>query len=1004
MRRCSIARILTVALLVSSIASARPARAEIAFKLPPPEVNGLLPLAALPLDKPPVALSPASVPSLPQGLLELPPAKLVSDPARRPVAPLASPRMLACNPVGTVFGVASELVECGRARYQRGELEPARQAFQTAAQETNDRELQREARYWLGETLLRLGRPAEVERYLAPVAQDDPRGDFGLFATHTLGWVALDMNDPGRALARFESLLKGRMPVVLIPPARHGRALALYGLKRYAEARDEWVALLASNPPRPLADEATFWLGDTLGRLGDAKGAVSRLKAFTAGGPPPLTENALLSLGWWSRAAGQPADAVRAYRALLSAYPQSASAPWARAGLVQALLDQNDFAAAREEAKRLEASSKTSPLVLPTLLSLRRWAADKGKVEEGQALDTDLLARTLEPETRAWVLLLSGELARQAGNAGEARDRLELVRSAAVAAPAIVQQAELRLAQIDFDAREYAQAQTAVQALLDQPLADDVRAAALLLAAESAYWARNWDQAAASYSRFVADFPKRPEAPAAGFSLGWAELRRGRLDAARERWAAFAREAPADPRAGEALLLAAELAAKAGDGAQARAMLDRVAGQYPGTEQAEVARLNRAILSLNAGRATDALAELNRLGPGSSTSSPYLGRARVAKGLALVASKQPTAAESELKAALGQGDDAISQLALGVIAFGRGQWDAAARGFGEARDAGAGGVAAAAEYGLAAVAFNQGKTDDFKKLAGELLAGPDDPATTPLLLRGMEAVAVEDKRWADARTLALRLAGQFPRSDVTPAALADVGAAAGAAQQWPLAREMYQALAARYPSSPGREAGRVVLGEALLRTGAPADARRELESFTASAPPADARRPRAMSLLGEAQEATGDRTAAAQTYARFATENPTGKDAPSALLGAGRLLQGEAGKWDQARPLLERAVKDGDAAVAAEAAYHLGEGLRAAGRNDDAAEAYMTAAYVAPDSVWARRALLGAGRAFAAAKQNDAAVIVYKKLLAASSVEPDLASEARSGLKSLGVN
>ena len=204
----------------------------------------------------------------------MPPARFVSDPARRPVAPLASPRTLACNPVGTVFGVASELIECGRARYQRGELEAARQAFQTAAQETNDRELQREARYWLGESLLRLGRPTEVERYLVLVAQDDPRGDFGLFATHTLGWVALDMSEPGRALTRFESLLNGRMPVALIPSARHGRALALYGLKRYAEARDEWVALLASNPPRPLAGEATFWLGDTLGRLGDEKGAV----------------------------------------------------------------------------------------------------------------------------------------------------------------------------------------------------------------------------------------------------------------------------------------------------------------------------------------------------------------------------------------------------------------------------------------------------------------------------------------------------------------------------------------------------------------------------------------------------------------------------------------------------------------------------------------------------------------------------------------------------------
>ena len=397
----------------------------------------------------------------------------------------------------------------------------------------------------------------------------------------------------------------------------------------------------------------------------------------------------------------------------------------------------------------------------PTLLSLRRWAADRGMVEEGQALDTDLLARTLEPETRAWVLLLSGELARQAGNQGEARDRLELVRSTGVAAPAIVQQAELRLAQIDFDAREYAKAQTAALALLNQPLADDLRAAALLLVAESAYWARNWDQAAESYSRFVSDFPKRPEAPRpasrlAGPSSG-APARRGAGPLGRIRTRGARRSA----RGRSALL--ARSSRQGGDRTQARAMLDRVVGQYPGTEQAEVARLNRAILSLNAGRATDALAELNRVGPGSSTSSsPHLGRARVAKGLALLASKQPAAAESELKAALGQGDDAISQLGLGVIAFGRGQWDAAARGFGEARDSGAGGVAAAAEYGLAAVAFNQGKTDDFKKLARELLAGPDDPATTPLLLRGMEAVAGEETRWADARTLALRLAGQFP--------------------------------------------------------------------------------------------------------------------------------------------------------------------------------------------------------------------------------------------------
>ena len=125
-----------------------------------------------------------------------------------------------------------------------------------------------------------------------------------------------------------------------------------------------------------------------------------------------------------------------------------------------------------------------------------------------------------------------------------------------------------------------------------------MRAAALVLAAESAYWARDYEQAAALYARFLIEFSGRPEAPAAALALGWAELRRGRLDAARERWTAFARGAPSDPRAAEALLLAAELAAKGGGPTQARLLLDQVIGQYPGTEQADVAVLNRAILAL----------------------------------------------------------------------------------------------------------------------------------------------------------------------------------------------------------------------------------------------------------------------------------------------------------------------------------------------------------------------------------------------------------------------
>ena len=383
-------------------------------------------------------------------------------------------------------------------------------------------------------------------------------------------------------------------------------------------------------------------------------------------------------------------------------------------------------------------------------------------------------------------------------------------------------------------------------------------------------------------------------------------------------------------------------------------------------------------------------------------SSPYIGRARIARGVALLASGQAASAQPEFQAGLAQGEDVLSHLGLGVGAFARAEWDAAAREFTAARDAGSGAAGASAEYGLAAVAFNAGRTDEFKRLAAPLLSRPDDPRLTPPVLLGMEAVAAQEKRWPEARELALRLASKFPQHETGPVALVDLGAAAGAEGQWPLAREMYETLAKRYPGHRAALAGRLTFGEALLRTGAPAESRRELEAFVKAAA-GDPRMPQALLLLAQAQEATGDRAAALDLYTRVEREYPNHKDQGTALLGAARLLQAD-GKSIEARGLLERALNQDDARQVPEAAYRLGEGLRAAGKNEEAVEAYMTAAYLGPDSIWARRALLGAGQSFTALKQPESAAIVYKKLLAASGVEPDLAAAARTNLKALGVN
>jgi TolA-binding protein len=907
------------------------------------------------------------------------------------------PRILACNPIGTVLGVASELVECGRARYQKGDLEEARAAFEEAVQRSTDRALLREGRYWLGEALIRLGRARDAERPLTLVAQEDPRGEFGFYATHALGWVSLELGDAGRALGYFDRLLKGGAPPALIAYARHGRAMALYGLRRHAEARDEWAGLLGQGAPRPVALEAAFWLGDTLGRLGDPRAAVPRLQTFTAGGPQALIDSGLLRLGWWSRAAGQPLEAIKAYRAMLTAYPSSPEARWARVGLALALADLDDFAAARAEARWLETADPRGDLAVPVLLAMARAAAERGRAEEAQEIASELLGRSLGALTRSWVLLLSAEVARRSGRPDEARDRFELVRQSQVERPHMAY-AALRLAQLDFDARDFAQALAAAEPLLGESLTPEVRAAALLLAGEAAYWARQYDRAAGFYARFLSEQPQHLQAPAVMLALGWAELRRGRLEIARQRWTAFAQAAPGHPHAAAALLLSAELAARAGDVPAAQALLDQVLARYPGTEHADLAVLNRALLAIREGRGKDALGDLESLAR-RSAASLFRGRIRAARGVALLQVGQFSEAGAEFGAALGQGEEALARLGLASAAMLRRQWPEAVREFAAARDLASGPAAAAAEYGLAAVAFNQGRSEEFKQFAAGLLASAPDPGVIPAVLAGMAHVAAQERQWPEARGYALRLVGQYPRHQMAAGTVGRLAGAAAAAEQWALAREMYQTLAARYPELAGR-VDRMAYAETLLRTGGAAEARGELETFVTAAA-GDPRLPRALLLLAEAREAAGDRAGAYEIYARLSRQFPAAKELPMGLLAEGRLLLAD-GRWSEARGLLERAVESGDARVAAEAAFHLGEGWRAAGKHEEAVEAYMTAAYMAPDIPWGRRALLGAGQAFTALERHDSAAIVYRKLLAAPQLEPALAEQARKALAALG--
>jgi TolA-binding protein len=475
-------------------------------------------------------------------------------------------------------------------------------------------------------------------------------------------------------------------------------------------------------------------------------------------------------------------------------------------------------------------------------------------------------------------------------------------------------------------------------------------------------------------------------------------LRRGNGAAARARWVAFARLFPADPRAPEALLLAAELAGEAGD-LGARDLLDQLLARYPAYAQADVARLNRAILDLRADRSREAREELMVLLK-SSPLSPFVGRSRLALGVALLALGSVEEADREFREALQQGEGALAHLAVGSSALARRRWDEAARELAEARDAGTTPVSRAAEYGLVALAFNEGKRDDFKKAAASLLQSPPSPSLMPPLLYVLAALALEDGKWSEARALTLRLLNDYPGSDAADDALFRLGTGTSAGGQWALAREAFQLLEDRYPKSALAEDVRLGLAEALLRSGAVAEARGRLEAFVVQGS-GDPRLPKALHLLAQAREAAGNRPTAIEAYSRLVTDYPSSEWTPAGRVAQGRLLLQE-GRWDEGRQALDQALAGSDEAVAVEAAFTLGEGFRARGAQEDAVEAYLTAAYLAPASAWGRRALLGAGQSFAALKQTESAVSVLRKLLAQPELAPELAQQAKRALQQLG--
>ncbi len=969
-----------------------------AAPLPPtpplPDLAALVPFVAAPLDKPPV-IADAPLPPPPLQLPPLPLAAFTPPAADKPVAFVQPPRALPC--IGAWTGVASESLECGRARFLRGEYEDAARALESATKPGADRDVLREARYWLGETYYRLGRIEQADWLFRQVAQDGERQDWGVWALHSSGWTALRVGDAARAREAFTTVLAAAVPATLEPWARHGLGLASYLLGRHEDAEQAWSLLLQRGAPPALARDVLFWHGEALGRINEPGRAEADLQRFVDGGPHALAATARLRLGWWALAAGHAPEALAAFRAFVALPPAvtRAERDWGDAGLALALLANADWKGARDAAAAL--SARRSPLALPLLLRLMRAALDSPPPADVEPIVQDALAATLSPGERGWVLVIKGEVDRAQGNRDEARTQFDLARQVAAGTPA-APQATFRLARTNLELREFQQALADLASLANAPLPSDLRTAVLHLQGEAAYQAGDYLASAAAFRRALVEAPEASETPMVRLALAWTSLRQGQNDAARREFLEFARTAPDHPNAADALELAAELALAAGDFEGGRELLERIVQTYPAHPRSDFARINRAILLVRTGDAAGAkaaLADWLKRAPFPALA----GRAHAALAAALLDAGDVGGAQKELARAQKEGLGAFATLGAGAIALRERRWDDAIRLFDDARDAGTPDIVAAAEYGAATARYAKGAVRDFRTPATAALAavspGPRGAARAAALLYVLTGIALDDKDWPGALGYARRLVSDHPADEAADDALERVAGAAALAQAWPIAREADALLHQLYPQSPFAAGARVRLAEGLLETGRVDEARQEIDTILADAPD-DLR---ATLVLARVREAAGDRAGALEAYARASREGKPPEWGPRALLGHARLLAQEQ-RWDQARAILERLLRSAEAAVAAEAALALGDVYTGEGDAPAAAEYYLSAAYLAPASSSGRRGLLAAAGAFTTLKQPEAAAIACRKLLAQPDLPPDVADAARQCVSS----
>jgi tetratricopeptide (TPR) repeat protein len=610
----------------------------------------------------------------------------------------------------------------------------------------------------------------------------------------------------------------------------------------------------------------------------------------------------------------------------------------------------------------------------------------------------------------------------------------------------------LDLARTDLAAGAFAQALSRADTVLRARVSPGLRATALVLAGDAAYGMGAYRLAAERYDEALLSDELPPDAPHATLALGWAELRLGRREDARRTWMRVARQFPADSNAPIALILAAELSAQTGETVVARKLLDRVLEGHPASPDAEIARLSRSIMAMRDGRTQEAARDLRLLARSGGPSVPAERRKLLDGLMATGAQARPehqmlltnrsAAGQARLTATDGRPRGGEGTTAPGTA----GMLERFAAPFLDG--AGDPETTPRVLHALLLVAVEDKAWPEVETLASRLVDRfPSYPPAPELLVR-VAGQAASERQWpvvrtsyeyaiARSRTAALapqaqvdfaealfrtgdaararveltRFVDTTPRAQEAPRALYLLAGVNEALDEPREALAAYDRLRRTFPRAEWTTQSLLPHARLLQHAiGRQKEARALLEDIVQHTEGEELTE--ASFRLAQVLAVEGEHPRAVDWYmaAAYGTAERSRWYRP-ALLGAGRSLS--ALKRTQAalavyrnilpstpigplprdgRPTPELVAQVEDPELVAEAAYHIAEITRAAGRHDEAVDMYLTAAYLAPASQG--RALMGAVRSLVAVGDRASAEAVFRRLVESSGAEPEILTEA----------